>query len=368
MLIYILLFLYLIFLFWLENSRELKIKSWFVLTTFLILFLVAGFRHYSVGNDTVAYKSIFERNAPLPALSEYFSSRFELGFLYLNKFIHSQITTNYSIYLAIYSFWTLALTIFVIKKESKNFYLSLILYYTLGIYTATMNTLRVSFGISFIFLAYYLMKRNKHVAAIASIILASSFHLSGLAFFLVYLFRNIRIGKVGLALAGAFSLLGYVGVRGIIENILGLFTKYEAYTQSSSYGDSAKVAAILGAIIIILVFLWGEHVFRNVTLTKEENFLRNIVILGTVLSVMAIQTVTIARIVAYFYNFIVLYIPLIVSKIPEGTFVEKRRKIIVTVSMIALFGSRFFVVLIFRPEWNIIVPYRSTILDFLFAL
>lgn len=367
MLIYILLFLYLVFMFWLVNARKIKNEGWLLFSTFIVLFIIAGFRHYSVGSDTEVYKDIFESKMNLPSLSEYFDSRFELGFLYLNHFIYNYITTNYSIYLAIYSFLTLAITFFVTKKESRDAYFSLIIYYALGIYTGTMNTLRVSLAVSIIFLAYYFIKRNRNISAGISIIVASSFHLSALVFFLVYLFRKVRIGTGGLLIAGVISVLGFLGIRGIIENLLSVFSKYESYTQGNEYGDSAKLASILGSIIIILVFLWGEYVFRNITLKNSENFLRNIIILGVVFSIIAIQTVTIARIVAYFYNFIILYVPLIITKIPRKDFIERKQVMLIIITMIILFGFRFFVILIFRPEWNYIIPYRNTVIDFLFS-
>ena len=94
-------FIYLLLLFsilLLGMFLEKNNKKTYSILICIILTLIAGLRHYTIGNDTITYLRFFNN-----VLSSYMTSRYEIGFIYFTLFIR-RITDNFTIYLLIISF------------------------------------------------------------------------------------------------------------------------------------------------------------------------------------------------------------------------------------------------------------------------
>lgn len=103
MLLYFILVIYILLLgLYLSSGKESDLKQRIYLyLTFGLLTVLAALRAETVGNDTIEYLRLFENISITKDLS-YFSPRFEIGYVYLNKIL-SLISYNPQIILIVTS-------------------------------------------------------------------------------------------------------------------------------------------------------------------------------------------------------------------------------------------------------------------------
>lgn len=226
-------------------------KEWqnlFFWISFIVLFILAGFRDSSVGTDTLSYENIFLR---ISAGSETVQ---EIGWQVLNRIV-AYFNGNFQDLLVITSLLILFPLFLVVRKHSLNPMLSIFLYYAFYIYLQSFNITRQSVAITIILIAYvYLInKRNWHFLIL--VLLAATFHTTALLcipivfvnripdkvpVYLILMITTIFIGLVfsNYILTQAATLLGYdnylelyesgtsVGVYLIVLNLFFLFVLF----------------------------------------------------------------------------------------------------------------------------------------------
>src|SRR5690606_10312404 len=69
---------------------------------------------------------------------------------------------------------------YVVKKDSPNALLSIFFYYTLYFYFYSFNITRQMIAVSFILIAFYMLKKEKKLFSFITILFASLFHISAL--------------------------------------------------------------------------------------------------------------------------------------------------------------------------------------------
>ena len=332
-------------------------KSLFFFFLFLVLFVTVGFRESHVGGDTSTYVSLYHdlRNVTI-SWTDFFSSRFEPGYLWLNQILY-QINSHYSLLLSVFAFLTLAPFMAVIYRESEDAYLSFLIFYGL-IFRLTMASIRSALAMALVAVAYSFLKRNRWLLAALFIFLASSFHLSALfmAFMLLAKwdfkpwFKGFLIG---------IALFLFLGLDKLLQGILGV-SKYVYYLQSDLGGSwveaSAKLSVILQCLIFLLVYVFGRFILRKVVLTSQERFLDQLVFLGLLLSFVNIGSSLVSRLTYFFFFFLVLYLPMVISHLSS-----RRSQLWASLGVAAFFVTYLFSILILRPEWTRISDYSNVL-------
>lgn len=363
MAVYLLMFVYISLLafFLLKYEDKTRELAFLMLPTFILFLIVAGFRTSSVGGDLGTYISIFESNdLQLPDLSHLFSSRFEIGYLLVNIFLRS-VGNHYTILLFVFAFITLLSWFFVISKQSKNVYISLIIYFSsLGMFFYSLSNIRQGLAIALSFLGiYYLLKNNKILATVF-ILLAPLFHTSGIVCLLYFPFKKIILNKKIYKSLFFVFLIIFPFTKQLAMVFISIFPQYISYLETSWFLDSNKWAPILLTILYCLVFIIGEVVMKKKQLSKSEQYIRTLFFVYLLLTMMSLQTTLLERFAYYFAPIVTLYIPMILYKIEE----RKLRWIISYFILVAYFLI-FLVLVYYKPEWYQIVPYRSIITDWL---
>lgn len=175
-----------VFLLITDFKKDKMTESLLFILSFFILFLISGFRTYEVGSYSLSYVQLYESfsygGVFEPDIFKFFTGRIEYGFLLVNKLLYS-ISGSYVLLFSTFSFITLLIVFFVIKKLSPNIFLSLIIFFGYRLYTFSMSSLRASMSISICILAFYFFVKERKKLSFFTIILASSFHLSAMSFF-----------------------------------------------------------------------------------------------------------------------------------------------------------------------------------------
>src|SRR5690625_2272592 len=169
-----------------KNERNLLI------VLFIQLYLILAFRNPSVGIDSIPYINIFERTKR-HSFFDFSFSRHEPGYLFFNKMLG--FIDSHQIFIAIMAFIPLIMIFRFISKESKIIWLSIFLFITLGFYTNTFNWMRQIIAMALVATSYSYLKNENKKGFFIYVFLATLFHVSAIAFLIVYFVRKIKDRK-----------------------------------------------------------------------------------------------------------------------------------------------------------------------------
>lgn len=251
-----------------KADKNEKRAFWIIV---ILLTLLAGFRHETVGIDTPAYVELTAklRNGWLSRLNNID----EKGFIFLS-FIIVNITKGYTWLLLVYSF---IINFFVIKRlfdERENISLPWAMYIFLcQYYLMTFNTIRqwIALAVIFYFSKYIGKGLRGNIGFIISVAVATLFHKTALlAVALVviyYVFKQskkltsslAKIGVVLIAPVAAVVLLNYM------QNHYG-----GIYASSGLNGDVSIITIVrLGVILFLMFFSFFDEPYSFINFEPE---------------------------------------------------------------------------------------------------
>lgn len=342
-------FIYLLLLFsilLLGMLLEKSNKKTYSILICIILTLIAGLRHYTIGNDTITYLRFFNN-----ALSSYMTSRYEIGFIYFTLFIR-RITDNFTIYLLIISFLFNYIICKLIRKDSPNMIVSFLLFFLCRFFFNEMNIMRQYISIAIIILGFKYIYKRKFLQYFICIIVAMLFHKSAFLCIILYFLYNVKITKKISIIICIASLFMFSLFYNVVNYITMKLNMYETYVDLF-YGSN-KIGNVISFIIclsIIFLSFYINKITKNNSLDKKENYYKWLLILATVTSFLSIKISIFSRIKNYFDLFVVIFIPIIVEKI------NGKKKFLIYFIIILLFGIYCILITHYRPNWNNIYPY-----------
>lgn len=226
----------------------------------------------------------------------------EVGWLCLNKIV-SIISSDFQFFLAVIALFIVGMIGFVIYKYSSNVYLSLLVYYTFGLYHFFFSGLRQGIAVSLTFLSYYFLDKKKYLWYVLLVLLASTMHSSALVFFIAYPVSKINFTpkKSLLLLGGVLCLLPFLSsIVGALTSIL-FPNRYQHYESGG------------GAITMFIVYAF----IFVISLGKQSEYmekLRGIILFAVIgQSLGIISSTSMTRIGFYFSVFFSLLIPELVN-------------------------------------------------------
>jgi len=295
--------------FWivLEKKSLNRTSFWLPL---IILTLFAGIRSYRVGADTANYTRNF--NNQLSPESFRFNEDVEYGYqLFEYSLLH--VTNNYFWLLIITSLVIVYCYLKVIKRYSVNYWLSVFLFITLGVYTFSFNGLRQGIAMALFTLAipYLLEKRLFPYLLICAI--ASFFHITALFIIPFYFIVNLRVRPVYKILATFFGSL-FVS-RLLVSYISSTNDRYEDYAKVSE--ESGGFLTLGFYILLMLFIIIASYVYkiRDKSFQQLLLFYASGVVFVIPLAMLGTSASGPQRIISYFTWTLVLLLPVVLKKI-----------------------------------------------------
>ena len=159
----------------------------FLLTSYMVIF--AGLRVQY--NDTWGYIRDYASRPTFPnVLKEIDWSLGENpGFRIFGAIIRT-FTDNANVYLMTYAAITYGINMWFIRKYSKNFTLSVLLFFMLGYYSFAMAALKQTTATAILLVALDRLIRNKKIQFFCLVLLASTFHPYSLMYLMAPIFMN----------------------------------------------------------------------------------------------------------------------------------------------------------------------------------
>ena len=355
----VLIFVILILGLGIKPRRSRQRRKIFLILSFLLMTTISGFRDFSVGVDTISYVYMFNNIDMI----NFFTSRYELGFLYFLKIIRS-FTENPTVFLLLSSAICIGVTCRFIFKYSDDPILSVLLYITLKPFFFQMTGIRQAIAMAFVMIAFMLImeqhKVRETVVAIVFMILAVQFHgMSIVAFvpFVIWLFSRLRdairitpnsiVKRTLIAAVVAFIAYPY------IMRLVGLITPQYAYYFSGIWGESNYLASLFKMLIQLVFLVVGSIYLRNLEVTEIEKFALINIFISVIIDTLSMRMEIWGRLTGMFSIYTgILFAPLFTSEV-NGS----KNRIILKSSVFMFSFLYMLVTFIFRPEWDGVVPY-----------
>lgn len=230
---------------------------------FLVIWAFASLR-WKTGTDWESYYDTFYY------FSEEYAINFEPGYASFVKFIRG-FTSNYSVFLAIFSFLCLSLKFSFFFKYNKEIFFTLILLFYCY-YFADIFAVRQSLAISLTLFSTIFIINKRPILFIIFVSLATSIHTSSILFFFAYYIYWFKVKDRTFYFIVFFSiLLGLIGIGGVFLNLifkaLGLegfmADKLNNYLTGENEGvNNPFVSYILGIVkrlLLIPLFIYIKN-------------------------------------------------------------------------------------------------------------
>lgn len=278
-----------------------NVQTLFLLISFILMFVLSGYRATTVGTDTLNYEQIF---LFLEAGSDFL--RQEIGWLFLNNLVLTY-GGDFQHVLIITSLLVLVPLFYVAKKYSVNPMLTVFLFFSLYFYLQSFNIMRQSVAISFVLFSIIALANNRKPLFILLIAIGSTFHLTALLA-LPFIFIN-RLPT--------FSNIAYI-VLVILCMIFGLFIfdialyRLAALFGYSHYLSYYSAGNILGNALYLLV-LNSFFCFILFTIKDKNNLLFKLFFLFIVVANLTARVPFGYRLIMMFSISQVLFLPYYVN-------------------------------------------------------
>ncbi len=311
---------------WGKENLEKADKA-FLWVGSVILALLTGLRHSVTGSDTSGYIAGFKQFRKLPWSSVIDDSHdyYEIGYRCLIKII-GYITNHENVFFTILAlFFAYSLGKFI-TKNSKNRFLSLMLYFTVGAFSFQITGVRQSLAMAILLFSFEYIKERKLVKFLITVVIASLFHQSAIAIIPMYFLAYVKMNLISFSLFLLGGSIGCVYASSLMVLFQKIFDKYEVYSATGFEGGAFFV--VLMYIITIVV----SYMFMN-SLEKQYKhnvFFFNMTFVSLLLYILR-YFVTIAERVGFYYQFaFIILLPNVIEAIPDN----KTRRTVRTCALI----------------------------------
>lgn len=243
-----------------DKDGKMKLNKVFLIFSFLILFVMMGFRTVGVGVDDNTYNRIFQQVINNGPINVFKANTMEPGYLILN-YIISFFTKKFQYALIILTFIPMFLYYKALTYEKKNvnMFLEFFLFGTI-IYLYFYGIIRLFIAASIVAYALRYVSEKSTAKYVFMILLATTFHYS--AFFMLFLIyfstekeneeRNMK-SLVFIVLIG-MPVIIFFASNYIFPN---MGERYNAYTTVGSFEFSIDLFDKI-PIVLVSLFLYKD--------------------------------------------------------------------------------------------------------------
>ena len=324
-----------------KNSSTAFQRGYLILL--LIFFMViTGLRAYYIGNDTTQYVYFFNSFKDGNFDPEY---RIEIGYQ-LFCYLVGRFTSDPHVFLVIYSVICYSIFGYFIFKNSKNIPLSLCMLFCL-FFGAYMNIMRQGLAILLLLGAISYLRKDRFIRASLLILIAGTLHATAFLLLILLLYkvfpRSLKFYLISfiVVLAITFSNSLYF----IVDRILPQYSHY----FGGKYDSSGFLAVGFYLTIGISIFLASYVCYaRDKTNTGKIVMMCNYLMVISYTLSFSLNLLT--RFAQYFLAISVIFLP--------NAIMTYKHKKLWSVLLAIILIVYFFVIMIYRTNWNVLYPYH----------
>lgn len=341
-------------------------RNTYLIITFGVFTLLSAMRSSNVGNDTPEYIRLFENVAASGNVSGY-SWRYETGYLYLNKLL-SLLSSNSQIIIIVTSIIIMGGFARFVYKYSNSLWLSVYLFFTLGYYGMSMNTVRLNIAIVVVLFSYDFLREKKLIKFIITVFLASLFHRTAIIFLLAWPITKLKFSYKTIVAAVVGSLSLYMFFPIILQTALRFFPTYQYYLGSSYLDGNTRLASVMNFLVGLSILVFGVftkyhkkqkamQMNNNISnyISLEMNDGKNILLFllaGVSITFISFNFNLLDKVGDYFLVFAIICLPNSIRMVRDS-----QSRLLITFIVVLMFFIYATTIQIMRPDWNVIYPY-----------
>lgn len=354
------------------NMPIVKRRSYYAIFILFFLWIFLAFRGPEIGSDTPTYVDMFDKMRAWVEsnrgniLSQLFVKdeelRYETGYMVLNRIV-AIFTDEHQWLFVIVATFCLYVCYRFILDESKEIMISLFLFVSLRFYYFLMSGLRQAIAIYICVIAYKFIKNRQLILFILAVLLAMQFHVTAVVFFVAYPISYFKFNVQNIIWMSMAGVVVFLSFNKILGAVLGALPEYYEHYTSTERFEANKVGNIMVAaiqVVFLLVSVFSKYGMerdeRNVGFVSREfdeaSFMKFMMLISIVLSIVSLRATTLDRLFYYFWIFAIVCIPNMLQGIERDS--DRMTLNIGTVVFTFIYNVTL---LYFRPEWNNITPY-----------
>lgn len=252
------------------NVEHRNFSKGFLLLAILLPVFLGGFRHPSIGIDTMLYVTPnWDYAHFFDSFSGYLeaSSLTETMYLLVN-YVLSRISRNLAVLLSALQLIMIVPIVYVARHLNIKTHYVFIYYFFIS-FCETLNATRQSLAMSVCLLAFYFMYRGKMKSCLITMLVAYGFHNSAILFLgvllLLYMIK-IRPQLVGKKYFKFLLVVGAAIILLFFNQLMTFFTNYglkeeyvSRYAESDQYGTNVPVSLFALTIFNLVIYYVTIH-------------------------------------------------------------------------------------------------------------
>lgn len=325
-----------------EKIKHTSSTKMFFVFAVIVLIFVAGFR-YHVGADYGAYYRGCENYSN--SFFKHLISLNEPGIRLIAKIV-TIFKGNGFVFIFLCSLITIVLCARVIYKNTNMLLPATLLYVFLGCWHGSFNGVRQYMAAAIVFSGLRFIKEQKFWKYALVVFIAFLFHSSAIVMIFAYFIAYNKISLRNIALLIGASLIILFSFTEVLE-FTGFLLQEDLTDEGAYLTRSVNTLRILVAIAPAIFFLL---VYQNKTITKEQRFWFNMLILNGIVMFATSNSAYLARMGIYTAPFSAIGIP----ELMKGSNIKQKK----TVTAIILISFAMF--------WLYEIQKSSSLNDFTF--
>lgn len=305
-----------------SRSGQAEKKKCVTIVT-IIMTLGSGLRTWWYG-DLVKYYTRFLTESSLSLREVLATSGLRnIGLTLLNKFAYSLFGEyGYDVLLfciALFSAYTLGM---VIVAYSPSAYWSYLMYFSMGFYVFTLSGLKQTIAMGFCCMAMIALLRDNFKQFMILVIIGALFHAPALIFAIAYPLSRKKYDIWYVIFVAALMAAMYFYRNQLAYYLEDIYHSEQAAEAVLATESSGVGGRFIGMLMILMLAMW----LRPLT-TKDTVYSKvfSIMVLAAIIQLMAIFSNTYTRLADYFYQFIVLFVPMFLRPITKKNELLYRR-------------------------------------------
>ena len=291
-------------------------KKIFLIIAYFMLSLFSCFRDFSVGTDTQQFVTSYNFFSNYGFEVVNFNQIYEPGFM-LYMILLSRISASPRFFIVItYLFINFGIIKFI-NDNSKDYFISIIIYIFSCQFLASMTMLRQFMAISIVFLFFRNLLNKKYFRFLLSVFIAMMFHYFAILFVLlipIYIIK--KLNKAGLVAVLIALLIFYIFLPDIVMFLLNNISNYNDYiAYLESVGEDMgtfrlpPMLLVLCALLMPYIVNFKRYYYNETVLLykgKNYGFLNLVYLLLFCLVILSGRFGLFTRVYYYFTPFLVL--------------------------------------------------------------
>lgn len=274
----------------------------------ILLTLFSGLRSWWYGDLIMYYtRYMTESSVSLRELLQENGLR-NFGLSIINKFAFSIFGEyGYDVLIfciALFSAYTLGK---VIEAYSPSTYWSYLMYLSMGFYMFTFSGLKQTIAMGFCCLAMIALLQDNIKKFLVMVGLGMLFHVPALIFLVAYPFSRKKFDEWYVAFITAILVAMY-----LYRNQLAYFLEDAYHSETAADAVLLNAASgVGGRFIAMLLIMVLAMILRPLT-EKDKSYVKvfNIMVLAAAIQMMSVFNNTYTRLADYYYQFVVLFVPM----------------------------------------------------------